>query len=175
MLLDGISYMISRAIEVKDPVPRFCNCDLIKKSVEGSVNALIRWLMALIKCSECGHEISDKAAVCPHCGAVNNTNAGALNPNASAQTIIVQQEQRKTNGLGTAGFVLALIVFIFCWIPGLDFILWLLGLLFSLIGVFKAPRGLAIAGLCISLIGLLVILLIFGSIFAIMDGLSSTL
>ncbi len=25
--------------------------------------------MALIKCSECGHEISDKAEVCPKCGA----------------------------------------------------------------------------------------------------------
>ena len=26
-------------------------------------------IMALINCSECGAEISDKAAVCPHCGA----------------------------------------------------------------------------------------------------------
>ena len=25
--------------------------------------------MAMIKCRECGHEISDQAAVCPHCGA----------------------------------------------------------------------------------------------------------
>lgn len=24
--------------------------------------------MALIKCPECGNEISDKAASCPHCG-----------------------------------------------------------------------------------------------------------
>lgn len=24
--------------------------------------------MALIKCSECGKEISNKASVCPHCG-----------------------------------------------------------------------------------------------------------
>ena len=24
--------------------------------------------MALIKCSECGHEVSDKASVCPNCG-----------------------------------------------------------------------------------------------------------
>ena len=24
--------------------------------------------MALIKCSECGREISDKASSCPHCG-----------------------------------------------------------------------------------------------------------
>ena len=24
--------------------------------------------MALIKCEECGHDLSDKAASCPHCG-----------------------------------------------------------------------------------------------------------
>lgn len=24
--------------------------------------------MALIKCSQCGHEVSDKAKVCPKCG-----------------------------------------------------------------------------------------------------------
>lgn len=28
--------------------------------------------MALIKCSECGKEISDKAYTCPHCGAPLN-------------------------------------------------------------------------------------------------------
>ena len=24
--------------------------------------------MALIKCTECGHDVSDKASVCPNCG-----------------------------------------------------------------------------------------------------------
>ncbi len=28
--------------------------------------------MALIKCSECGKEISDKATSCPHCGFVTD-------------------------------------------------------------------------------------------------------
>ena len=28
--------------------------------------------MALIKCNECGNEISDKAKKCPHCGKKNN-------------------------------------------------------------------------------------------------------
>lgn len=65
------------------------------------------------------------------------------------QTIIIQ---KKGNGLGTAGFVLSLIAFILCWVPILDFILWLLGAIFSVIGVFKAPRGLAIAGCIISFI-----------------------
>ena len=36
------------------------------------------------------------------------------------QTIIInQQERRSTNGLGTAGFILALLGLIFNWVPGL--------------------------------------------------------
>ena len=69
------------------------------------------------------------------------------------QTIIIQ---KKGNGLGTAGFVLSLIAFILCWVPILGFILWRLGAILSVIGVFKAPRGLAIAGCIIS--GILIIL-----------------
>ena len=35
--------------------------------------------MALIKCSECGKEMSDKATTCPHCGARDKTgNAKAI-------------------------------------------------------------------------------------------------
>ena len=74
------------------------------------------------------------------------------------QTIIVQQEQKKSNGLGTAGFVLALIELFLCWIPILDWIIWLLGLIFSAIGVFRIPRGLA--GLCISFIGLIIMIIL---------------
>lgn len=74
------------------------------------------------------------------------------------QQIIINQTERKGNGLGTAGFVLALLGLVFCWVPVLDWILWILGLIFSFIGVFRAPRGLAIAGLVISFIGVIVII-----------------
>ncbi len=37
--------------------------ELLEKDIKRKVN------MALIKCYECGAEISDKASVCPHCGA----------------------------------------------------------------------------------------------------------
>ncbi|MCX4311745.1 MAG: hypothetical protein OSJ26_04170 [Muribaculaceae bacterium] len=77
------------------------------------------------------------------------------------QTIIIQ---KKGNGLGTAGFVLSLIAFILCWVPILDFILWLLGAIFSVIGVFKAPRGLAIAGCIISFILIIVLLTAFAAV-----------
>lgn len=79
------------------------------------------------------------------------------------QVIIKQQ---KSNGLGTAGFVLALIALVLCWVPVLDWILWILGVIFSLIGVFKAPRGLAIAGLVISFIVIILIITVVGAIAA---------
>ena len=85
------------------------------------------------------------------------------------QQIIIQHQPPKSNGLGTAGFVLALIGLILCWIPILDWILWLLGLIFSFIGVFKAPRGLAIAGLIISFIGIIILIAIIGVMAAAMS------
>ena len=74
------------------------------------------------------------------------------------------EEVKKKNGIGTAGFILALIGLIFCWVPVLDYILWFLGLLFSFIGVFKKPRGLSIAGLIISCIGIIIILAVIGAV-----------
>ena len=75
------------------------------------------------------------------------------------QTIIIQ---KKTNGMGTAGFVLALLSFLFSWAPVVNWILWFLGALFSFIGLFKSPRGLAIAGFIISFFNLFIILFLIG-------------
>ncbi len=89
------------------------------------------------------------------------------NPSFPQQNIYVQQAPvKKSNGLGTAGFVLSLVALLMCWVPYLNFLLWLLGLIFSFIGVFKAPRGLAIAGLIISSIQIIVTITIFGAILA---------
>ncbi len=86
------------------------------------------------------------------------------NQEQSKQTIIIQQQVSRSNGLGTAGFVLALIALFLGWIPVLGWIIWLLGLIFSVCGVFKAPRGLAIAGLVISLLGMILLLAVFGAV-----------
>ena len=83
---------------------------------------------------------------------------------SQGQTIIINQQQKKSNGLGIAGFVLALIALFLVWVPVLGWILWLLGLIFSFIGVFKKPKGLAIAGLVISLIGIIVLIVIFAGV-----------
>jgi hypothetical protein len=77
------------------------------------------------------------------------------------QTIIVNQQiPQQSNGVGTAGFVLAFITVFLGWIPVLGWILWILGLVLSFVGIFKKPNGLAIAGLVISLIGLILIRLL---------------
>ena len=73
--------------------------------------------------------------------------------------INVINERPKTNGVGTAGFVLALVgLFVSC-IPILGWIIWALGAILSFVGIFKTPRGLSIAGLCISFIGLILLIL----------------
>lgn len=84
--------------------------------------------------------------------------------NPTAQHIYVQQPEKKTNGIGTAGFVLALTAIFLGWIPIIGWLIWVLGVIFSFIGVFKEPRGLSIAGLVISFIGVILLILVFGAI-----------
>ena len=109
---------------------------------------------------------------------IDETQGGAESSNPNPQTIIINRQPNPTNSLGTAGFVLAIIGFFLSWIPvlgwiiGLFFswmpvvgwIIWILGLIFSFCGIFKAPKGLAIAGLVISLIDLIILIVIASSI-----------
>lgn len=88
------------------------------------------------------------------------------------QTVIVREPMSATNGMGIAGFVLALIAIFIGWIPFLGWVVWFLGLLFSFIGVFKKPRGLAIAGLVISLIGIILLIVFFAGVLG-LAGVSS--
>ncbi len=82
----------------------------------------------------------------------------------SSTTVIVNQTEKRSNGIGTAGFILALLGVIFSWVPILDWILWIVGLILSFVGVFKKPKGLAIAGLCLSLLGIILIIAVIGTI-----------
>ncbi len=76
------------------------------------------------------------------------------------------------NSMGVAGFVLALVALLTSWIPVLGWIIWLLGLIFSIIGVTRKPKGLAIAGLIISLIGVIILITFVGALGALV-GLSA--
>lgn len=77
-----------------------------------------------------------------------------------------QAPVRRRNGIGNAGFVLSIIGLALCWVPVGGSILWFLGFLFSFIGLFKRPKGLAIAGMAISCvsIALFIILLMAGAV-----------
>lgn len=95
------------------------------------------------------------------------TNITSGNPDNLGRTIIINQQERKSNGVGTAGFVLALIALFLGWIPIIGWMIWLLGVILSFVGVFKAPKGLAISGLVISFIGIILLVVIFGAFAAI--------
>ena len=87
-------------------------------------------------------------------------------PQSGQQIFINQAPVKESNGIGVAGFVLALVAVFLGWIPFLGWILWLLGLILSFVGIFRNPKGLAIAGLVISLIGLILLITVFGAILA---------
>ncbi|MCZ4695019.1 hypothetical protein [Ancylomarina euxinus] len=85
----------------------------------------------------------------------------------SEQTI--QIVDTRSNGIGTAGFVLALLTLFLGWIPFIGWVMWLLGLIFSAMGISKAKKinkgmGLSVAGLVISLIGVIMIFLVAGTL-----------
>ena len=57
-------------------------------------------------------------------------------------TIIVNQPVPKSNGMGTAGFVLALLALFLGWVPVVGWILWVLGLIFSCVLLLFVFAGL---------------------------------
>ena len=73
-------------------------------------------------------------------------------------------QPKKVNAMGVTGFVMSLVTVILGWIHVLGWILWALGLIFSCIGLGKQPRGLAIAGLCISIFGIICLVVLFAAI-----------
>lgn len=70
-----------------------------------------------------------------------------------------------SNGLAIAGMVLAICAVVLAWLPVANFICWILGLIFSAVGLKNANRGapyrgMAIAGLAISLAGIVLIIIL---------------
>ncbi|MFL6119000.1 DUF4190 domain-containing protein [Actinophytocola sp.] len=79
-----------------------------------------------------------------------------------------QAATRPSNGLGTAGFVVGIIGLVLSFIPLIGVVAWplvILGIIFSAIGIARAGKGratnkgLAIAGLVVSLVGLVICIL----------------
>ncbi len=90
--------------------------------------------------------------------------------NEEAQSVEIQ-----TNNVGTAGFIVALLTLFLGWIPVLGWIMWLSGLILSAMGISRAGStkkgmGLSVAGLIISLLGIIIIVVLAGSILALMGA-----
>jgi hypothetical protein len=49
-------------------------------------------------------------------------------------------------------------------VPVINWIIWILGAILSLVGCFSEPRGLAIAGVVISFIGIILIIAVIGAL-----------
>lgn len=113
--------------------------------------------MALIYCSQCGHQVSDKALSCPNCGEPIT--------NILSNREVVVEVPEKRNGAGKTGLTFAILSLTIGWIPFFGWLAIPLAFIFSLIGVFRSPRGQAIAGLIITPIAVLVTLFISAIIF----------
>lgn len=70
--------------------------------------------------------------------------------------------KKEKNEMGLAGFIVSIVGLLFGWVPFFGWILWIVGLVLSIIGVTKQPKGYAIAGIVISLVSVLVLLVIIG-------------
>ena len=138
-------------------------------------------------CVSCGNEIPEGNNVCANCGTPVNgapTTQVAPAPAAPAQagtTVVVNQSQpaKKSNGMAITGFVISLVSLLLCCGS-----ISLFGLIFSIIGAAKTKdldgsgKGLAIAGIIISAIGMVVFLFVtvFNSAFitGIIEGLEES-
>lgn len=91
-------------------------------------------------------------------------------PTSGTTQVIVNQTIEQKNNIGLAGFIIALIDLIFSWAPFANWVLWLVGLILSLIGLTKKPKGFAIAGTIISCIDIIIILIIISAGLAILSS-----
>jgi len=69
-----------------------------------------------------------------------------------------------TNKAGKAGLILAILGLILSWVPVVGWGCWISGLIASIVGLFNAPRGMAIAGLIISFIDLIILIALIGTL-----------
>ncbi|MDR1034019.1 MAG: hypothetical protein LBL41_04560 [Bifidobacteriaceae bacterium] len=64
------------------------------------------------------------------------------------------------NKLGIAGFILALIAVFIGAVPVIGWIIWMVGLILSIVGMSRTPKNFAVAGLVLSLVGIVIVLIV---------------
>jgi hypothetical protein len=92
--------------------------------------------MALVKCGECGKEISDKAAACPGCGAPTAPVSAVSN---TAPSVAVTRSGGKWEAVGTILIVAGVLSVMFASPPISTFgsLAFVVGLIVFVIGRFK--------------------------------------
>ena len=94
-------------------------------------------------------------------------------PVQQAQPVYVQPvvaipaQPRKSSGMAIAGLIMGIFALVLCWFPVVNWILGLLGLIFSIIGIAKkngGAKGAAIAGLILTILGAILSIVMFGAI-----------
>ena len=78
--------------------------------------------------------------------------------------VVSANQTEQKNVIGLVGMIVAIVALVFSMVPGLGWILWFFGELFSVIGLFKKPRTCAVIGFVLSLMGLVLTLLLGGII-----------
>ena len=145
-------------------------------------------------CESCGALIPDGQSFCSNCGAaapVQPAPQAAPQPvqpvqqyaqpapqpvqpvQQYAQPVYVQPvvaipaQPRKSSGMAIAGLIMGIFALVLCWVPVVNWILGLLGLIFSIIGIAKkngGAKGAAIAGLILTILGAILSIAMFGAI-----------
>ena len=106
-------------------------------------------------CSKCGCEVQESNKFCTNCG--NDLSEATV----KSEPQVSEPKQSNTNGLAIAGFVISLVSLLCCGGTA-----WL-GLIFSIIGLVEskkkngAGKGLAIAGIIISIILLIFLIALY--------------
>lgn len=80
-----------------------------------------------------------------------------LNSNTPSDSPSRKNTVRKTNIIGAAGFIISLFAPFLCWAPYYNWAIWSAGLACSIAGLIKAPRELGIAGVLVSVLGLIIL------------------
>jgi len=81
--------------------------------------------------------------------------------------VAVPAEPRKSSGMAIAGLIMGIFTVIFCWVPVLSWILALLGLIFSIVGIAKkngGAKGAAIAGLVLTILGVILGIVLYAAV-----------
>ena len=141
--------------------------------------------MSLITCPECKNQVSDRAKSCPHCGApveIQAPHTVVSDPEPPGVKVSDAVQEKKSNGFGKVGIIMSILSLFFsmCVMVGnivsflisgyfsfsevsllimLLFPLFVLALVFSIIGLFKQPKKTAIIGMILTGIAFIVMVL----------------